>query len=160
MELAADILSWPFLISGVLFSIVGGIGLIRLPDLYSRMHAAGIVDTIGIALISIGLIIQAGASIVTVKLIIIVVFVFITSPTSTHALAKAALHGAVRPAVPRRRSETEQAKRGEDEAKRNEDEAKPSEEKAERSEDETKRSEDETKPSPDEATEAKDKTPS
>ena len=106
MELAADILSWPFLISGVLFSIVGGIGLIRLPDLYSRMHAAGIVDTIGIALISIGLIIQAGATIVTVKLIIIVIFVFMTSPTSTHALAKAALHGAVRPAVPRQDSET------------------------------------------------------
>ena len=101
MELAADIISWPLLVAGVLFSIIGGIGLVRMPDLFSRMHAASVVDTLGIALIAIGLMVQAGPTLVTVKLIIIVVFVFLTSPTSTHALAKAAIHGAVRPLVDR-----------------------------------------------------------
>ena len=101
MELAADIISWPLLMAGAIFSIIGGIGMIRMPDLFSRMHAAGMVDTIGMALIAIGLMFQAGASLVTVKLIIIVLFVVFTSPTSTHALAKAAQHGAVRPLVDR-----------------------------------------------------------
>ena len=99
MELIADILSWPLLIAGTVFAIIGGIGMIRLPDLFSRMHAASIVDTIAIALIAFGLMIQAGPTLVTVKLIIILLFVFMTSPTSTHALAKAALHGALRPLV-------------------------------------------------------------
>ena len=99
MEQFLDILSWPLLMAGAAFSIIGGIGLIRMPDLFTRMHAASIIDTLGLGLIALGLMIQAGATLITVKLIIIVIFVFFTSPTSTHALAKAALHGKVKPVV-------------------------------------------------------------
>ena len=99
MSVILDILSWACLLGGVAFSIVGGIGLLRLPDLFTRMHGAGIIDTLGADLILVGLMLQAGASLVTVKLIAILLFLFFTSPTSTHALAKAALHGGVKPLV-------------------------------------------------------------
>ena len=97
MDLIADILSWALLLGGSAISIIGGIGMIRLPDLFTRMHAAGLIDTMGIGLIAIGLMVQSGFTLITVKLVIIVVFVLFTSPTATHALAKAALHGGVKP---------------------------------------------------------------
>ena len=99
MALLIDILSWALLLSGAVFSIIGGIGLIRLPDLFTRMHAAGLIDTLGLGLIAIGLMLQAGWTIVTVKLVLLLAFIFFTGPTGTHALAKAALHGGEKPFV-------------------------------------------------------------
>jgi multicomponent Na+:H+ antiporter subunit G len=93
----ADVLSWVCLLGGGFFGIVGGIGLLRLPDLFTRFHAAGITDTLCTALIAIGLMLQADSWLVSVKLLLILVFLFFTSPTSTHALAKAALHGKLKP---------------------------------------------------------------
>jgi len=87
---AVDIVSWILLIAGSLFCIIGGIGLLRLPDFFSRMHGAGITDTLGAALVLVGLMVQAGLSLLTVKLIMILVILWLTSPTSTHAIAKAA----------------------------------------------------------------------
>lgn len=111
MALALDILSWALILGGVFFSVAGGIGMIRMPDLFTRMHAAGLIDTLGLGLIAIGLMLQAGWTIVTVKLVLLLAFVFFTGPTGTHALAKAALHGGVRPlgspeAVPHQPGET------------------------------------------------------
>jgi len=102
MELVFDLLSWALLVAGGLLSIVGGIGLIRLPDLFCRMHAAGIIDTLGMGLMTLGLMVQSGLSLITVKLLFIAIFILFTSPTSTHALAKAALHGGL-PPVPAKR---------------------------------------------------------
>jgi len=90
MQLAIDSLSWIFLISGSLFCILGGVGMNRLPDFYSRMHGAGMTDSLGAGLILLGLSLQSGVSLVTVKLITIWVFLYLTSPASTHALARAA----------------------------------------------------------------------
>jgi len=97
MSLIADIASWALLIAGGIFVIVGGIGLIRLPDFYCRMHAAGLVDTMGAGLIVAGLAIQAGFTQTTIKLGLILVFLFFTSPTATHAVAHAALLGGLKP---------------------------------------------------------------
>ena len=97
MNLALDLLSWLCLVTGVLFGITAGIGLLRLPDLFTRMHAAGIGDTLTAGLIVLGLMLQAGLTLNLVKLVLIMVFILFTSPTSTHALAKAALHGGVKP---------------------------------------------------------------
>ena len=97
LELALDALTAIFLIIGSLFMIIGGIGMSRLPDVFARMHAAGIIDTMGLELIIIGLMFQSGFSIVTLKLFLILVFVFFTSPTTTHALARACLHGGLAP---------------------------------------------------------------
>lgn len=86
----ADLLSWALLLAGSAFCVLGGIGLLRFPDFYTRVHAAGLTDTLGAGLILIGLMFQGGLSMVTIKLALILVFILITSPTATHALVKAA----------------------------------------------------------------------
>ena len=95
--LVAEVLSWAFIAAGSVFVLIGGIGLIRLPDFYTRIHAAGITDTMGAGLILLGLALQSGLGLVTLKLLLFFVFLIFTSPTATHALAKAALHGKLRP---------------------------------------------------------------
>ena len=90
MDLFLDVLSGILLVAGSLFVLIGGVGVIRLPDVYARMHAAGITDTLGAALILIGLMFQGGWSQVTVKLLLILIFLLYTSPTATYALANAA----------------------------------------------------------------------
>jgi multicomponent Na+:H+ antiporter subunit G len=97
--LLIDGLSWVLLLGGSLFVIAGGIGVLRLPDVYSRSHAAGITDTLGSLLMIAGLMLQGGLTLVTVKLGLILIFLFFTSPTSTHALAHAAYTGGLKPMV-------------------------------------------------------------
>ena len=97
MALLVDILSWVLIVGGGVFLIIGGVGMLRMPELYTRMHAAGIIDTAGLALMMIGLMLQAGFTLITVKLILIVVFILYTSPMSTHALAQSALSTGVKP---------------------------------------------------------------
>jgi multicomponent Na+:H+ antiporter subunit G len=96
MDLALDIASWALLLSGSAFCVIGGIGLIRMPDLYSRSHAAGLADTLGAALILFGLALQSEAAIVTIKLFLVLAFLYVTSPTASHALLKAAYAKGVR----------------------------------------------------------------
>jgi multicomponent Na+:H+ antiporter subunit G len=79
------------------FAVIGGIGIVRMPDLFTRMHAAGITDTAGAGFLILGMMFQAGWTIVAIKLVLILAFIFFTSPTSTHALAQAALSGGVEP---------------------------------------------------------------
>ena len=99
MALLLDSLSWICLIGGVIISLIGAFGMLRLPDLFSRMHAAGMIDTLGVSLILFGLMFQGGGFLVTIKLVIILLFIYFTSPSATHALAKAALHGGLKPLV-------------------------------------------------------------
>ena len=90
IELILDLISAGLLAAGSIFVLIGAFGLIRLPDFYTRLHAAGITDTLGAELILLGLMFQAGLSLVTVKLILISLFILFTSPTATHAVAYAA----------------------------------------------------------------------
>jgi multicomponent Na+:H+ antiporter subunit G len=92
-----DILSWILLLVGGALGIIGGVGIHRFPDFYSRLHAVGITDTLCATLILVGLGLQAGWSITTFKLALIFIFLFFTSPTASHALASAALHSGLRP---------------------------------------------------------------
>jgi len=86
-----DLVSWLVLGLGCFFCIVGGIGIVRLPDFYSRTHAASITDTLGAGLVLLGLMLQSdGEWLVIVKLASVGLFLFVTSPTSGHALVKAA----------------------------------------------------------------------
>lgn len=87
---ALDIVSWVCLIAGSFFAITGGIGIVRLPDFFSRMHAGGLTDTMGTTFLLVGLALQSGWSLVSVKLMMILLFILVTSPTAAHALAKAA----------------------------------------------------------------------
>src|SRR6056297_1225981 len=92
-----DGLSWFLLVGGGLFVLIGGIGILRLPDLYTRMHAAGLTDTMGTLMILLGLILQAGLTLAALKLAAIVVFLMLTGPTATYALANAAMLSGLRP---------------------------------------------------------------
>ena len=75
---------------GVVALLIGSLGLVRLPDVYARIHAVGMIDTAGASLIILGMVIHSGFTLVSAKLILIGVFMFFTSPISTHALARAA----------------------------------------------------------------------
>jgi multicomponent Na+:H+ antiporter subunit G len=97
----AEIIASAFIALGAFFYVVGAIGIYRMPDVFTRMHAAGISDTAGAGLILIGLMlltVSPDISIfVTVKLAIILGVIFFTSPIATHALAQAALHAGLEP---------------------------------------------------------------
>lgn len=97
MSLVLDIVSWVLLLFGGGLVITGGIGVLRLPDLFTRLHAAGITDTLGAASILVGLALQAGPTLIAVKLLLILGFLLFTSPVASHAVAKAALKGGLRP---------------------------------------------------------------
>lgn len=85
------------LVVGALCVLVGSLGILRFPEFFSRVHATGITETVGIGFIFAGLFVEAGLSLVSVKLLIILIFVFFTSPTSSHALAKTAIHAGLAP---------------------------------------------------------------
>lgn len=93
----AEIFSSILLAFGAFLVLSGGIGVLRFPDVYSRMHAAGITDTLGAVSILLGLMILAGWSLVLAKLIMITLFLLITGPTSSHALGKAAWKSGLQP---------------------------------------------------------------
>jgi len=97
MALVFDILSWVSLISGGIFIVISTVGMLRFREFYARLHAASIADTLGTMLIVAGLIMQAGFTLITVKLLLILFFVLFTTPTAAHALAKTAMHGNLRP---------------------------------------------------------------
>jgi len=97
MEQALHSLSWLLLLSGGVFCIIGSIGLLRMPDAYTRMHAASIIDTLGLGCILTGLMLQSGFTLITTKLAIVMILVFFTSPVATHAMARAMLHRGIKP---------------------------------------------------------------
>ena len=95
-----DIFSWGLLTAGGAFVLIGGIGALRMPDLYTRMHAASLTDSMGAILVLTGIMLQAGLSLATIKLAAILLFLLLTGPTASNALAGAALLSGVRPQDP------------------------------------------------------------
>ena len=91
------ILSGFFIACGVVALLIGSLGLLRLPDVYCRIHAVGMIDTAGASFIILGMIIHEGFTLVTVKLVLIGVFMFFTSPIATHAVAQVAYKSGVVP---------------------------------------------------------------
>jgi len=96
-EWAQALLSGGFILTGAFFVIAGAIGILRMPDFYTRIHAAGMTDTMGAEFIILGLIIQSGFTQTTLKLLLIAFLLFITSPTATHAIAHAAHLSGLKP---------------------------------------------------------------
>lgn len=96
-----DVLAWASMLAGSFVLIVTGLGILTLPDYYSRIHAASITDTLGAGLILFGLVVQAGFTLVAAKLVLVLLFLVLTGPPASHALAKTAqLHNVSLP--PRR----------------------------------------------------------
>ena len=112
LEILLAILVWLFLLAGSFFAIVGGIGIVRLPEFFSRLHGGGITDTLGAGLIMVGLLIHTlgcaltepntelvGHLLTAFKLVMILFFLTVTSPTACHALAKSALTQGLKPVL-------------------------------------------------------------
>ncbi len=97
MEQLLDVLSWVSILAGLFFMVVGTIGILRLPDVFTRLHAAGMTDTMGAGFLVLGMCLQAGLTLVLVRLLFVYAFLLFTSPIATHALARAALAGGVEP---------------------------------------------------------------
>jgi multicomponent Na+:H+ antiporter subunit G len=97
MDIFLNLLSWVLLSAGGVFVLIGGIGALRMPNLYTRMHAASVTDTMGAVLVLTGVMVQAGLTLATIKLGAILIFLLITSPTASYALASAALLAGIKP---------------------------------------------------------------
>lgn len=97
MDMFMEILSGIFLLTGALLILAGGIGLIRFPDFYTRMHATGVTDTLASTMIIIGMMLLNPGALAIMKLVIILLLILLTSPTAGHALAKAAFRSGLKP---------------------------------------------------------------
>ncbi len=97
MPLAIEAASWFFFGLGGIVLIVGAVGMLRLPDFWSRIHAAGMIDTVGAEFMLFGMMLQSGLTLTTLKLVLIGLFVFIAGPTATHAMANAAWSAGEKP---------------------------------------------------------------
>lgn len=106
MTLLLDILSALTLGAGSLLCLSGGIGLLRLPDFFCRLHASSLNETLGTPLILCGLALQMAPSLETVKLVFIGLFILLANPTATHALSRAALHAGLRPQIAEKETNT------------------------------------------------------
>lgn len=94
---AVNIISYAFILAGVFFIFTGALGILRMPDLFTRLHPAGLADSFGAPLVLIGVAIQNGFSLFSAKIILLIFFLLITSPTATHALSKSALLSGIKP---------------------------------------------------------------
>ena len=90
MALLLDILSWCLILPGCGFLLIGAIGVLRMPDFYTRLHAAGLTDTMGASFLAAGMLLQTGLNLTGLKLVLILIFVIFTSPIAAHALINAA----------------------------------------------------------------------
>lgn len=99
MNAAFDIASWALLTLGGICVLIGGIGALRMPDLFTRMHAASVTDSIGAILVLCGIMLQAGLSLAAIKLAAILLFLLLTSPTASNALAAAAMIAGHKPGI-------------------------------------------------------------
>ncbi len=106
MEMILDVLSWISILGGLFFMLVGTVGILRMPDVYTRLHAAGMTDTMGAGLLLLGMSLQTVIGImhgessywfVLVRLVLVYAFMLFTSPIATHALARAGLAGGLEP---------------------------------------------------------------
>ena len=92
MHVIVDWLSSLLILAGSIFCLIGALGLFRMPNFITRVHAASLIDSLGAILIIVGLTLQAGFTLVTIKLALILIFLLLTGPTAIHALVNAALH--------------------------------------------------------------------
>lgn len=97
MSVVLNVASWILIVAGGLFVFIGGVGALRMPNFYTRIHAASLTDSMGSILLLVGIMLQAGFSLATVKLIAILGFLLLTGPTATYALANAALLSGMKP---------------------------------------------------------------
>ncbi len=103
MGILIEISSALCLLAGSFLCISGGVGILRFPDFYTRMHAVGVTDTLATGLILLGLILQNPDGLVILKLIMILLMTLFISPATSHALANAAMHNGLMPVLDKKK---------------------------------------------------------
>ena len=91
-----QLIAWALILVGSVMAIIGALGALRFPDFWSRLHAASVTDSGGVIFLLLGMGIHSGFNLITFKLFLIGAFLFITGPTSSHAVANAALVSGVK----------------------------------------------------------------
>ena len=94
---STQLIAWALILLGSVMVIIGALGSLRFPDFWSRLHAASVTDSGGVILLLLGMGIHSGFNLITFKLFLIGAFLFITGPTSSHAVANAALVSGAKP---------------------------------------------------------------
>ena len=97
MDTILELCSALCIVLGSVLCLSGGVGVLRFPDFYTRMHAVGVTDTLAAGMILIGLMLQSQDSLVIIKLVLILLMTLFINPTASHALAKAAIHNSLFP---------------------------------------------------------------
>ena len=97
MTLVLETASWALILLGSFFTISGALGLVRMPEVFTRMHAASVTDTLGVGFLILGMCLQSGFSLVSLKLLFLLLLFVFTAPVVTHALAQACLHEGIEP---------------------------------------------------------------
>lgn len=97
MEQVLDIISWVLIGAGSVFVVIGAVGMVRMPDVYTRMHASSVIESLGAGPLIVGLMLQSGWDINTLKLLFVLLLILFMGPVVSHALAQAALHEGVEP---------------------------------------------------------------
>lgn len=94
---ARELFAAALMLGGLFFSVAAGVGVLRLPDFYTRLHAQSKCDALGAALLLLGAAVHVGATLVAVKVVLVAVFIALTSPLAAHALGRAALRSGLKP---------------------------------------------------------------
>jgi multicomponent Na+:H+ antiporter subunit G len=106
LDIVRTVIAWALIAAGGFFVIVSAIGLNRMPDVFTRQHAGSVGDTFGAGLMLVGMMVVAGFSLVTVKLIFLLLFLWFMGPVATHAIARAALQAGEKPILAKGEGET------------------------------------------------------
>ena len=102
------VISWVLMAAGSVFFLIGAVGLQRMPDIFSRLHANSVSETAGIGLLIGGMMVQGGLTLVTAKLFIVLLILLFSAPIATHALAQAALAAGYRPRLSEDRTDPDE----------------------------------------------------
>ena len=97
LAIVKEVITILFLLAGFFFFMTATLGLLRLPDFFSRLHATGKGDTLAVLLSLVGLAVYHGFSVTSAKIVFIAVFMFLAQPTATHAISRAAFRCSVKP---------------------------------------------------------------
>ncbi len=96
-DTAVNLISMALMAAGGFFMLSGALGILRMPDLFTRLHPAGVIDSLAAPLILLGVAVNFGFSLITAKIILLILLLLITNPTATHALCISALLRKVKP---------------------------------------------------------------
>lgn len=96
-DLAINVISFGFICVGAFFVLSGALGILRMPDFFSRIHPAGVIDSFGAPLILLGVAINLGFTLISGKIILLILLLLITNPTATHILSQTALINKLKP---------------------------------------------------------------